>query len=46
MKYIVPSYELTVLSTNDVIAASVSDASLEEVNEFKANISTSLKDIL
>ncbi len=51
MKYIEPNYELTVLSTNDVIAASSmgetgSEASLEEVNEFKASISASLKDIL
>ena len=47
MKYTKPFYELTILSTNDIVASSLSStASLEEQDEFKASISTSLKDIL
>lgn len=45
MKYAKPIYELTVLSTSDVIATS-SQANLEQIDENRAGISASLKDVL
>ena len=45
MKYIEPIYEVTILSTCDVVATSPV-ASFEQVDENRANISVSLKDVL
>jgi hypothetical protein len=45
MKYVEPIYEVTILSTSDIVATSPV-ASLEQIDGNKASISTSLKDVL
>ena len=51
MKYIEPIYELTILSTNDVIAASTTmdlggGVTLEKISEDTASVFVSIKDVL